>query len=49
SNVQLDVDCKRLKADNSGAGKLKISGTADEVKIEGSGVAKVNTSELNKI
>lgn len=41
------VDCKKLTGTNSGIGKFKISGTADDAKINASGLSKIDTSELN--
>ena len=42
------VDCKKLKAHNSGATKFTISGNADDTTIDASGVAKIDTSRLNQ-
>ncbi len=47
--MQLDVDCEELKASNSGASKFTISGTADRTDIDASGVAKINTQQLNTL
>lgn len=48
SRYTLNVDCKELTVKNSGAGSMKISGTADKTDINSSGVSDINISELNK-
>lgn len=46
--IDINVDCKDLKSLCAGASKLKISGVAEKVKVENSGMA-TNTSELNNL
>lgn len=50
STVDLQVDCKRLTASNSGVSRLVISGTADETEIKNvsEGVSRIDTSRLNQ-
>ena len=48
SQYTLNVDCKELTVKNSGAGSMKISGTADKTDINSTGVSDINISELNK-
>lgn len=47
-NTKLRVDCESLHAYNSGSESMTISGTADDVKIDGDGMTKVNVKNLNK-
>ena len=47
--VKLDVDCEELKARNSGASTLTISGTADKTDINADGAATINTKQLNQL
>ncbi len=47
-DFNLDVDCKSLNVDASGRVKVKLSGTADNTELTGSGISNVNTSNLNK-
>ena len=42
------VECDELKASNSGNATLKIKGTADDTHVDNSGLAKIDTSELNQ-
>ena len=48
ATIEADLDCERLQAVNSGCGDMKMQGTADDVKISGSGVSHIDTSKLNK-
>lgn len=47
-NVTLNVDCKHLDTYNAGTSKMVIRGTADDTKVKSSGIAKTDTSGLNK-
>ena len=47
-NTKLKVDCESLHAYNSGTESMTISGTADDVKIDGDGMTRVNVKNLNK-
>lgn len=47
SKLSLDVDCTTLNAANSGLSEMTFSGTADNVRIDGTGRSKVNVSQLN--
>lgn len=48
SVLNLDVDCKMIRATNSGANVFSIAGTTDDIKVECSGVARINTTKLNR-
>ena len=48
SQTNLNVDCKKLQASNSGMAKMTISGTADDTSFDSDGVININTSELNQ-
>lgn len=47
-STTLQVDCKKLKAENKGDGKMSIAGTADDTNIGSAGVMNIDTSRLNK-
>lgn len=47
SKLSLRVDCETLNANNSGLSEMTFSGTADNVRIDGTGRSKVNVSQLN--
>ncbi len=44
----LDVDCKMIRATNSGASVFSIAGTTDDIKVECSGASRINTTRLNR-
>ena len=48
SQTKFNVDCKKLQASNSGMAKMTICGTADDTSLDSTGVAKINTSDLNQ-
>ena len=47
SKLSLRVDCETLTANTSGLSEMTLSGTADNVRIDGAGRSKVNVSQLN--
>ena len=46
--MNIGVDCNKLNVVHTGMSAITITGTADDVKIEGSGAAAVNCSGLNR-
>lgn len=46
-SLTIGVDCDKLHVVHSGMSAMTITGTADDVKIEGSGVTSVNCGGLN--
>lgn len=47
-SMNIGVDCNKLNVVHTGMSAITITGTADDVKIEGSGAAAVNCSGLNR-
>ena len=49
SDVVAEVNCQNVYANCSGASKIKLTGTADHVEIDGSSVTNIDTSRLNQL
>ena len=45
--VASEVDCKTLRAVNSGVAQMILKGTADDTDIDNSGMGRINTKGLN--
>ncbi len=48
SSMTLNVDCRTLNVVNRGAGTLRITGLADSVNLDGSGVTTIDVTGLNR-
>lgn len=48
NRLGVQVDCEKLRVNASGSSKLTFSGTADDVDLSNSGVAKIDVSRLNE-
>lgn len=48
-NVNMNLDCRRIKAVNSGSAKVVLAGTADEFVLDDTGISNINTKGLNRL
>lgn len=47
-NVDMNLDCRKIKAVNNGSATVALAGTADEFVLDGNGFSNINTKGLNR-
>lgn len=47
-NIDMNLDCRRLEAVNSGSAVITLGGTADDIVLDGTGASTIDTGGLNR-